>query len=216
MKKINVIIVDDHKIFRTGFKLLLSEIEDIGTVSEASNGKEFLEMISKNKPNIVFMDISMPVMGGIEASSKALELYPDLKIIVLSTFGDENYFNKMTDIGVKGFLLKNSDVEEFKKAVYLVNNDCNYFSNELMINLSKKLAHYQKTEKIKERLNLNENEIQIIKLLSHGLSSYEIADEMCLSRRTIEGYRTKMLQKTNTNNTTTLVIYAIKNNIIEV
>lgn len=215
MKKIEIIIVDDHKIFRNGLKLLLSEIDNVKVIAEASNGEEFLKIVEKNKPDIVFMDISMPVMDGIQATKKALEKNPELKIIALTTFGDENYLKKMIEVGAEGFLLKNADKEEFEKALKMVNEGSNYLSSELLISLTQKILDYKRIAKPKEE-KFNKREMDILKLISKGYSNREIADTIYLSRRTIEGYRSKLLRKTETKNSIELVIYAIKNKIIEI
>ncbi len=218
MKKIKIIIVDDHKIFRNGLKLLLNGIDNVEVIAEASNGKEFLIIVEKNKPDIVFMDISMPVMDGIQATQKALEKNPELKIIALTTFGDENYLQKMIEVGVVGFLIKNAEKEEFEKALKMVIEGNNYFSSELLIRLTKKILDYKRIDKPKEENSdkFNNREIEITKLISKGYSNQEIADTIYLSRRTIEGYRSKLLEKTETKNSVELVIYAIKNKIIEI
>jgi len=107
--KPKVILVDDHKIFRQGIKSLLTVEEIANVIGEASNGNEFLELLSSMNPDIVLMDISMPEMNGVEATKKAIELKPNLKILVLSSLGDEEYYHKMIEAGASGFLLKNSD-----------------------------------------------------------------------------------------------------------
>jgi DNA-binding NarL/FixJ family response regulator len=130
-KKPTVILVDDHLIFRQGLKSLIN-FENIGiVVGEASDGKEFLELLSVSVPDLVIMDIDMPNMNGIEAAQKALELKPGIKIIVFSMFGDQEYFLKMIDLGVKGFILKSSGIGDLEKAVSEVMKGKNYFSSEL-------------------------------------------------------------------------------------
>ena len=118
----SIIIVDDHLIFRTGLKLLLGKIKDVKVVAEASNGKVFLEMMDKFKIDLVFMDINMPDLDGIETTLEALKKNPDLKIIGLTSYGNDEYFNKMVCAGVEGFMLKNSDLDDFKKATEAIAN----------------------------------------------------------------------------------------------
>ncbi|MDR3652999.1 MAG: response regulator transcription factor [Paludibacter sp.] len=138
-KKPTIILVDDHLIFRQGLKSLIT-IENLGKViGEASDGKEFIKLLSLPDPDLVIMDIDMPHMNGMEATQKALELKPDLKIIVFSMFGDEEYFLKMTELGVKGFILKSSGINEVEKAISDVMNGEKYFSNTLPKNTINKL-----------------------------------------------------------------------------
>jgi len=131
LEKPSIILVDDHLIFRQGLKSLIN-IENLGKViGEASDGKEFIDLLNAPVPDLVIMDIDMPTMNGIEATQKALQMMPDLKIIVFSMFGDEEYFNRMIEIGVKGFILKSSGITEVEKAIVDVMAGKNYFSNVL-------------------------------------------------------------------------------------
>jgi len=143
MKKHKIIIVDDHEIFRTGLKLLLNKIDDVIVVAEASNGQEFLDLARKHHTDLVFMDINMPVLNGIDTTEIAIETNPNLKIIALTTFGDNEYLNKMIYAGVEGFMLKNSTLDDFKKAINKVINGGNYFSAEILFNYSKNIISDQ-------------------------------------------------------------------------
>jgi DNA-binding NarL/FixJ family response regulator len=131
-KKPSIILVDDHLIFRQGLKSLIT-FDDLGTViGEAADGKEFLNLLTPPIPDLVFMDIDMPNMNGMEAAERALTMIPELKIIVFSMFGDVEYFNKMNEIGVKGFILKSSGITDVEQAISDVMQDKKYFSNVLM------------------------------------------------------------------------------------
>ncbi len=130
-KKPTIIIVDDHLIFRQSLKSLIT-VENIGNViGEASDGREFIKLLSLPSPDLVLMDIDMPNMNGMEATQKALEILPDLKIIVFSMFGDEEYFKKMVELGVKGFILKSSGINEVENAIKEVMNGKTYFPESL-------------------------------------------------------------------------------------
>ena len=131
IKKPTMILVDDHLIFRQGLKSLIT-FENIGTViGEASDGNELIKLLTLPIPDMVIMDIDMPNMNGMEATQKALEMIPDLKIIVFSMFGDEEYYNKMKELGVKGFILKSSGITEVENAIHEVMMGKTYFSNAL-------------------------------------------------------------------------------------
>ena len=209
-------IVDDHKIFREGLKLLLSTIKDVDVVGEASNGKTFLEMLPKIKTDIVFMDINMKEMDGIEATQRALEMQPELKIIALTSFEDEEYFNRMTDLGVRGYLLKNSLKDDFEKAIAKVSEGYNYYSDELIVKLTKRMGQIEKLRnKPREVLTFSDEEKELLKHICKGLTNKQIADILHLSSRTIEAHRARLLDKTETKNSVALAVYAIANKLIE-
>ena len=129
MKKPDIIIVDDHEIFRQGIKSIIT-LENIASViGEASNGIEFIELLSYLKPDLVLMDVDMPYMNGLEATEEALKIMPDLKIIAFTMFGDEEYFIKMIELGAKAYILKSSNISELEKAIHFVMKGEKYFSN---------------------------------------------------------------------------------------
>ena len=130
MKKPNIIIVDDHQIFRQGIKSIITLENIANVIGEASNGEEFLDLLSKQKPDLVLLDIDMPLMNGLEATEKALALMPDLKIIAFTLFGDEEYFLKMIELGAMGYILKSSDISELEKAIHVIMKGEKYFSND--------------------------------------------------------------------------------------
>lgn len=132
-----VVLVDDHQLFRDGLKLLLNNAENIEVTGEASSGKEFLDELDHYKDAIVLMDIKMPDIDGIEATKKALEKHHDIKIIALSMYGDQEYYYKMIEAGVKGFLLKNSGIDEVIEAIELVDQGENFFHRICFMNLSR-------------------------------------------------------------------------------
>ena len=208
-----ILLVDDHTLFRNGLKMLLDTIPGYNVTGEASNGKEFLELIAKYDYDIIFLDIEMPEINGIEAAKRAIELKPELKIITLSMYGDEEYYDQMVDAGAKGFLLKNTNLQEVKTAIDTVMSGGNYFSQELMQNL---LRNYKSIKESKEpEAELSEREIEILLLICSGLSNQEIGDRLFISKRTVEKHRANILCKSNCKNTAGLVMYAIKNQMIE-
>ena len=209
-KKMKVIIVEDHAIFREGLKRVIDEMEDVELVGEAENGAIFIEMLKKVTPDIVLMDIQMPVMDGLEATEKALKLYPSLKILVISMLGDEEFVYSMVEKGVSGFILKTSGIQDLERAVKKIADGQQYYSEEIMGILVKKVRSVDYVEKI----TFTEKELEVLRMLCKGFSNNDIADKLFMSVRTVEGYRNKLLQKTGSSNVINLVIYALKNKLV--
>jgi DNA-binding NarL/FixJ family response regulator len=195
-------------------KLLLNNAGNFKVIAEASNGKEFLEILNKQMPDIVLMDIDMPIMDGIEATIKTLEQYPSLKIICLSMYGEEEYYYKMIEAGVSGFLLKNSDINEVKTALNTVFEGGKYFSQELLYKVVRNIKSTQVSHELIE--TLSERELEVLKQICIGLSNQEIAENLHISKRTVDKHRANLLDKTNSKNTAHLVTYAIKNKLIDI
>jgi DNA-binding NarL/FixJ family response regulator len=208
-KKIQVALVDDHKLFRSGINFIISDTEDIEIAFEASNGQEFLNFIDNYQPDLVLMDINMPIIDGVEASKRALEKYPDLKILVLSMFGEVDYYNTMIDLGVKGFILKDIDNDELLDAIRKVNNGGNYFSQELLLQLIKNKPEDGGVE-------LTRREKEVLELICVGHSNQEISEKLFISQRTVERHRSSLLFKTESKNSVSLVVYSIKNGLVKI
>ncbi|OFX67126.1 MAG: hypothetical protein A2X12_01650 [Bacteroidetes bacterium GWE2_29_8] len=210
----NIIIVDDHEVVRSGIKFILSTNFNIQKIEEASNGKIFLKKLLSFKPDIVLMDISMPEMNGIEATEKALTKYPDLKIIALSMFDDEYYYQNMIDAGVKGFVLKTASNNELKLAIEEVLNNKTYFSQELLNIFFKKTTSNNGYNK--ETAYITKRELEILTLLCEGFTNEMIAEKLFISPKTVKTHRTNLLKKTKSNNTVGMFLFAIKHNIIKI
>lgn len=215
MENTNIIIVDDHKIFRDGLILLLSNFDFVSVVGEAANGEEFLELIDNVKPDIVLMDINMPKMNGIEATKLALQKYPELKVIALTSFADDEYIEQMISAGVEGYMLKRSNIEDFEKAIKKVADGGSYFSAEIIKVISRNL-YKEKERKSGEQLldKFTPREKEILNLICKGLNNEQIAELIHLSPKTVEKHKSNLFQKTETFNTVNLVIYAFKNQLI--
>ena len=215
MKKIKVIIVDDHKIFRDGLMLLLKHFDFLEVIGEASNGEEFLELLNDKVPDIVLMDIKMPKLNGIEATRIALKNYSGLKIIALTTFFEDEYVEEMLLSGVEGYMLKRSNVEDFEKAIRKVFEGGCYFSDEIIDVITRNLSKYREQKSAKQEIpDFSDREKQILELVCKGFSNDQIADRIFLSPKTIEKHKSSLFQKTGTFNTVNLVIYAFKNQLV--
>lgn len=212
--KVKIFVVDDHEIFRNGLIMVLNRIGNATVVGEASNGEEFLTKLNSIHPDIVFMDIKMPKMNGIDATTIALERYPELKIIAITMFGEEEYLQKMINAGGVGFLLKNSSIEEIERAVNLVVQGKNCYSDELLSYFTNK---YLKNTIVEEdEYNLTRRELEVLDLVSKGLSNQEIADKLFISRRTVDGHKANLIQKTGSKNIVDLLVYAIKRGLVSI
>ena len=215
MENTNIIIVDDHKIFRDGLIMLLNNFDFVTVAGEAANGEEFLELIENVEPDIVLMDINMPKMNGIEATKQALKKYPELKVIALTSFADDEYIEQMISAGVEGYMLKRSDIEDFEKAIKKVADGGSYFSAEIIKVISRNL-YKAKEQKSGEQLlaQFTSREKEILNLICKGLNNEQIAELIHLSPKTVEKHKSNLFQKTETFNTVNLVIYAFKNQLI--
>ena len=213
MDKIKVVIVDDHQLFRNGLKILLDGFPEFEVTGEASNGNEFLEIIRNSSPDIALMDINMPEMDGIEATRKGLRINPGVNIIALSMYGEEEYYYKMVDAGAKGFILKDSDISEVREAIITVRKGGSYFSQELLYHVIQKIKHRENESKT---ANLSRREKEILFKICEGLSNQEIAETLFISKRTVDKHRANLLGKTNSKNTASLILFAIKNKLIEI
>lgn len=209
-KKTKIALVDDHALFRNGLRGLIDGNQGCCVVAEAGDGSDFLECEEAMSADVVFMDIAMPTLSGDKATAMALERNPDLKIICLSMFGDEKYYSRMVEAGAKGFLLKDSSIDEVFAAIKAVMNNEEYICSEVMQALSGAMRRNEETEVLSER------EMDVLLGICRGLSTQEIADKLFLSKRTVDTHRANILEKTGSKNTASLVVYAIKNNLVEI
>jgi len=207
-----IALVDDHALFRTGLRGLLEHSTDHTVVAEAASGEEFLGMLQGLEADLVFMDFSMPGMDGAETTERALEHRPDLRIITLSMFGEESYYTRMVKAGACGFLLKDSGIDEVIEAIDQVMTEGSYFSPQLLLSITRRM-HLEATT-LEDPLSEREKEILIA--ICRGLSNQEIADELFISKRTVDKHRANILEKTGCKNTAALVVYAIRTGIVEV
>lgn len=207
-------MVDDHELFRKGVIMVLRKMENVEVVGEASNGKDFLALLNSRHANVVFMDIKMPLMNGIEATVEAISRWPELKIIALSMFGEEEYLHKMINAGAKGFLLKNSSIEEIERAIEIVIAGKNCYSNDLLGYFTNKFIDNNSVGD--DSLKLTNREIEVLKLVAHGLTNIEIADKLFISKRTVDAHKANLISKTGSRNIVELLVYSIKNKIVEV
>ncbi len=211
---IDIIIADDHEIFRDGFKVMCSKEKSIRILGEAGNGEELLQKVRELKPEVVVTDIKMPVLDGIAATRLLTKEFPDIGIIALSMFDEEDLIVEMLEAGAKGYLIKNAQKQEVFDAIETVHNKATYYCNQTSTRLAGMIAasRFDSKQK-KEQFDFTEKELEIIKMICEEHSSREIADKLCLGVRTVEGYREKIQQKMKAKNMAGVVVYAIRNGI---
>ncbi|MEL7588283.1 MAG: response regulator transcription factor [Prolixibacteraceae bacterium] len=207
MKKVNIYLVDDHALFREGLKFLLSGWEFADKIYEAENGQQFVDDLQQHPVDIALLDIEMPVMNGIRAAQLARELQPDIRIIALSMYTDEDYYTSMIESGADGFLLKNSKFSIVKQALEDVVSGKNYFSHEIIQLL---VRHISSADRRSDK-RITEREIEVLNYICLGLSNGEMAEKLQISKRTVDKHRQNLLDKTDSKNVVGLVLYAIKN-----
>jgi len=215
-----IVIVDDHSLFREGMKLLI-EKEGIGEViAEAENGEVFLDLMERLKPgpDLILMDIDMPIMDGLEATIKAKAHWPDLKILVLTMYSDKENYTGMIHAGAIGFVQKTSGKKELEKAIKtVIGGEC-YFSNELLrqIIINSKRQHSFPENSQGVDIDFTDRELAVLQYFCKGLTTTEIASKLFRSVKTIEAHRSKLLEKTNSKNTINLILFAIKNKLVDI
>ncbi|MDB5196351.1 MAG: LuxR family transcriptional regulator [Flaviaesturariibacter sp.] len=211
---IRILIADDHELFRDGFRVLLKKQKSIALIGEAGNGQELMQLVASLKPDVVVTDIKMPLMDGVEVCRRMQRDYPQIGVLALSMFDEENLILEIMEAGAKGYLLKNASKEEIIEAIETAYKDQLYFSK---FTSSRLIALFKESRfnpfKKRESGELTDTEKRIISLICEEKSSKEIAETLSLSPRTVESYRKNIQNKTCVRNVAGLVIYAIKNDI---
>ncbi len=208
IKKTRLVIVDDHQLIIDGIRALLRDEESIQIVGEASNGKKAIEVIDLLETDVVLLDIDMPVMDGIETSKILHQKYPKLAIIILSMHAEKGLIKNLVEIGVKGYLLKNSSRAEILKALNEVMEGNSYFSPEVTLSLLNKSTENGSRQ---SEINLTDREEEVLRLIASGFTNKEIGEKLFISHRTVDTHRTNLMKKLDVNNLAGLVSYAIKN-----
>lgn len=213
-KQIRVVIADDHSMIREGLKQLLEMEGDICVVGEAGNGKICLEVIETEKPDVVLLDINMPVMGGLEMLANLRKSGNKKQKVLILTIHDEiEYLLKAMDIGVEGYVLKDADSSVLRKAIYSVVSGETYIDYTMVPLLNESKA---KTPTEQEDEMLTRREVEVLKLLAEGLFNKEIAYKLSISEKTVKNHVSSIFKKIAVSDRTQAAVYAIKNNIVEI
>lgn len=216
-QKIKIALVDDHRLFRRGLTLILREFGDFQVVIEAENGVDLIKQLAVKKVDVVLMDLEMPEMNGLETTAKVSDLFPKVKIIGLSIHNQKQFILEMIKNGANGYLSKNVNLDELKKAIHaVVEND--FYLNEYITNaLLKGWQNQKRVHPVPGRSSkLTAREEEILLFICKEFKTNEIAKKIHLSTRTVENYRHRLLEKTQAKNAAGLVIFAIETGRIKV
>lgn len=211
---IKVAIADDHHLFRTGVRTSLSSRKDIQMVAEAENGMQLLNLLRHIKPDVILLDIQMPIMDGYATLPEIKKLYPDMKVIMLSMINDPSMITRMMEIGANSYLTKESDSEMIYQAIRTCHEEEFYFNDLTNKALLNGLRNKREPEMEVENVNLTDKEKTILKLMCEEKSTKEIADIVDISPRTVEAIRDKLKSKTGAKSMAGLVMYAVKTGIV--
>lgn len=213
---IHYIIADDHKVFRQGLRMVLSDDTKLNFIGEAEHGAELLRLVEEKVPDVILLDLKMPVMDGLEATRLIRSKYPDVRILILTMHDEEHMALHMLEAGANGYLLKNADPDEIKLAIHTVVESNHYFNDFVSNAMLKKLVNRNiATPSFKAAPQLEEREIKILQLICHGHTSAEIGEKVFLSARTVEGIRAGIMEKVGARNIAGLVMYAVKNKLVD-
>lgn len=209
MKKIRILLADDHVLVRDGMKTLLKDVNDFSVVGEAADGLEVVKKVEELLPDIVTMDISMPNMNGLETIDVIHRRFPKTKILVLTMHENEEYAHRVYKSGAGGYILKNSDKKEFIHAIRMVHKGERFFSSSVSGVTSKGYVGKEVAS-----IPITRREKEILRLIVDGLTNQEIADKLFISPRTVDTHRSNLMQKLEIKNTAGLVRFAIENGIV--
>ncbi len=214
--KITYALADDHQVFRQGLRMILNQYKGLEFICEASDGNELLDHLAETPVDIVLLDLTMKGMDGLETTKMIKDRYPDTKIIILSMRNEEPIVAHVMHLGANGFILKNSDSAMIVKAMSAVMTTGYFFNDVVNVALLKRIKNEKGAESAKKRIqDLTDRELKVLKLICDQKTSAEIADEIYLSVRTVEGIRIGLMEKLGAKNIVGLVSFAYKNGLVE-
>jgi two-component system, NarL family, invasion response regulator UvrY len=204
---INVLLVDDHDLVRAGIRRIIDDVPGIKVIAEARTGEEALRLGRQLKPHVVLMDVKMPGIGGFEATRKLLRVDPDVKVLIVTTCTNEVYPAKLLQVGASGYLTKGSSMNEMIQAIRAVHSGQRYISPEIASRLAFKHVSDDDGSPFD---SLSERELQVLLMITNGMRVQDIADQLCLSPKTVNSYRYRIFEKLNVRNDVELTLLSIR------
>ena len=217
MNKIKLAVIDDHKLFRDGLTELINGFNEYKVIIEADNGFDFISQLQNEIPDIVLLDINMKKMDGFETAAWLKEHHPSIKILVLSMYENENAIIRMLKFGVRGYVLKDIRKKELQDALAALVSKGYYYTDLItgkLISIINTIDEVKPGQSLRDTASMNSKEIEFLKLVCTELTYKEIAEKMCLSPHTIDGYRDSLFEKLNVRSRIGLALYAIKNKVV--
>ena len=215
MKRIRVLVVDDHTLVRDGIRALLGLVADVEVVGEATNGKEALEKVEQLMPDVVLMDLAMPIMGGLEATRRIHKQFPATRVLALTQYDDSEYVVPVIEAGARGFVTKMAAFSELTSAIQAVYRGDSFLSPSAATALVQECQQRTNVEgETDPYQQLTDREREVLKLVVEGHTAREIADMLVVSPKTVEWYKTSLMNKLNIHNRTDLIKFAIRKAII--
>lgn len=216
MSKIKIAIADDYKIFREGLKVGFSADDNLEVIMEADNGEDLLKALETTTPDVIIMDLKMPIMDGMEATKAVRKKYPAIKVLVVTMYDDDKFIIHLMENGANGYLLKNTEPDEIIKSIYAVQENGYYFNDVVNKALLKKLVLKNNLKpSFNQNVELTERELEVLKLICEEKTAAEIAKLIFLSPRSVEGIRQRLIEKIGVRNTAGLVMFAVKNSMVD-
>jgi DNA-binding NarL/FixJ family response regulator len=215
MKKISLLLVDDHTVVRQGLRVLLSHEEDFEVVGEAENGRQAVQMATKTMPDVVVMDVMMPLMNGLEGTRQVLKSVPSTKVLVLSSYCDDDYVQRLTEVGASGYLIKQAASDNLSQAIREVHKGNAFFSPSITKRLRDQCRQaFGDGQPLKRNIELTSREAEVLQLLAEGLPNKQIAGELGISIKTVEKHRQQVMNKLNIHDVASLTRYAISKGVV--
>jgi len=214
--KIKILLADDHTLFRKGICALLEDEQDMVIVGEAENGREAVRLVSSLKPDVVLMDIAMPLLNGLEATRQIRHEHPSTRVLVLTMYDHEEYFRQMLEVGASGYIIKRAAATELVSAIRAVYNDEAVLSPAITRLLLEDYLNREAHKEESDPLALSSREREVLQLIAEGMTSRQIAEILSLSIKTVQSHRTSLMQKLDLHDRGDLIKYAIQKKIIEI